>query len=436
MTPTTPLPLPLRRRLWPKTLGGKLVVILAFAILLVAGLWFAALVATERRLAAVVERCRELGLNVQRSPSRPYVAEELNAAVPLHEACESAYRTITQITARSAKLNVEDLEEVYSAAAKQLTRDPNYERLLKEADERADFWYRTDSENSSSLWPPVKDHLTDVVQIETKRAHDEAAAERPNEAMERMLRLLRLYRKRMGNDPSLGFAPRFFAQRIVFEEMNRELRERLIAKEVHDQIEAELSNDDDFVGSLTPQLSQRQFNDLLELKRAQSPLYRHFIFRPLANIDQAFAYERFEISLRGRTKSYVESAKQVYLVHPLAGVPYLDQQWHTSNGPLQVATFARMNGDIYRARIRCLRILNATSRKKDFRSKLDSLGLPAECLVDPFDGRMLRVVNGERGLTIYSIGPNCQDDHGLVDTPNQIFDVGFGPPGPTTETTK
>jgi hypothetical protein len=76
------------------------------------------------------------------------------------------------------------------------------------------------------------------------------------------------------------------------------------------------------------------------------------------------------------------------------------------------------------ADVRCLRIVNAMAKWKAFDSELDALGLPPACLIDPFDGRRLRMKRTPNGPIVYSVGANLLDDGGDFD---QAKDVGLGP---------
>jgi len=416
----------LRRWLWPKSLGGKLVVVCGFSLFLVAGLWFAALLTTERRLASAIVRCRELGYSGERRSPAPSVSEALNGAIPFEQACYLACVTIDEVSKQHFRAFDERPKGVHAEEARRLASNSDYERLLKEADERVHFQSSIDAAIPSSiLWLAVRDHLDDLVDVETQMASDLAAAGDPTKAVDRLLRVLRLFRKRAANDSKMGFVPRYFSQRAVFEELNIILRERSLPGETHDRIESELRTQDLFTGELWPALSQRQFNDLIEQKK-QSLLHTTFLLRPLANIDEGFAFERLELALVARIMSYRESRKQPWETHPLAGLPFLKLEWHMDHGVQQATTLARLSGATHRARVRSLRILNAMARLKKFGANLETLGLPPECLVDPFDGRSMRIINDEQGLRIYSVGSNGQDDQGLIDRPNQ-YDVGFGP---------
>jgi hypothetical protein len=56
---------------------------------------------------------------------------------------------------------------------------------------------------------------------------------------------------------------------------------------------------------------------------------------------------------------------------------------------------------------------------------LEDLGLPAETLLDPFDGKRLRVKRGTAGVTVYSVGVNLADDGG-----DARLDICLGPTTP------
>lgn len=95
-----------------------------------------------------------------------------------------------------------------------------------------------------------------------------------------------------------------------------------------------------------------------------------------------------------------------------------------------ITSFHKVRGaaDRTRAKVRCLRVLNALQRlNKDHSGPLPdlaSLGLPADAITDPFDGQRLRIKKTPNGWVIYSVGPNLTDDGGDLEGNK---DVGIGP---------
>jgi hypothetical protein len=92
----------------------------------------------------------------------------------------------------------------------------------------------------------------------------------------------------------------------------------------------------------------------------------------------------------------------------------------------------RIAKDRVLAEVRCLRVLNALQRKSSHEHAaivLDTLGLPADAIVDPFSGASLivKLVSGD--WLIYSVGENQVDDGGDI---AHHKDFGLGPiPAPT-----
>ncbi len=83
----------------------------------------------------------------------------------------------------------------------------------------------------------------------------------------------------------------------------------------------------------------------------------------------------------------------------------------------------------HRAKIRCLRVLNALQTHVPTGStdvpKVTELGLPADTITDPFTGQPLHVKKTPRGWLVYSVGQNLKDDGGTLDDKS---DIGVGPP--------
>jgi hypothetical protein len=83
------------------------------------------------------------------------------------------------------------------------------------------------------------------------------------------------------------------------------------------------------------------------------------------------------------------------------------------------------------ALIRSLRVLNALAMRPDqTTADLRRLNLPADALVDPFDGKMLRIKSDAAGWLVYSVGENLVDDGGDI-TGKDCKDVGLALTRPT-----
>lgn len=86
-------------------------------------------------------------------------------------------------------------------------------------------------------------------------------------------------------------------------------------------------------------------------------------------------------------------------------------------------------GTRMQAKIRCLRILAALERREQSlvtgEPKLAELGLPADVLIDPYNGKPLQLKQTPDGWVIYSVGKNLKDDGGKLD--DDQTDVGLGP---------
>jgi hypothetical protein len=89
--------------------------------------------------------------------------------------------------------------------------------------------------------------------------------------------------------------------------------------------------------------------------------------------------------------------------------------------------------DREQAFLRCLRVLNALALRPD-RVEVDGarLDLPAEVLVDPFDGKPLRIKSDAAGWLVYSVGENLVDDGGDI-IGKDCKDVGLALTRPTSK---
>ena len=82
-----------------------------------------------------------------------------------------------------------------------------------------------------------------------------------------------------------------------------------------------------------------------------------------------------------------------------------------------------------RARMRCLRVLNALQGRPEQAAeetpRLSDLGLPAAATTDPFTDKPLQLKKLPRGWLVYSVGKDLKDDGGQL---SDEQDVGVGPP--------
>jgi hypothetical protein len=81
-----------------------------------------------------------------------------------------------------------------------------------------------------------------------------------------------------------------------------------------------------------------------------------------------------------------------------------------------------------RATMRCLRILNAIHLKRIESDdiKLADLELPAEAIIDPYNGEPLRLKQTAHGWVVYAVGEDGVDNDGSIS--DFQTDIGVGPP--------
>ena len=84
--------------------------------------------------------------------------------------------------------------------------------------------------------------------------------------------------------------------------------------------------------------------------------------------------------------------------------------------------------DRTRAKLRCLRVLNAIHSRlaegDGSVQKVTDLGLPRDATTDPFSEAPLKLKKTAAGWIVYSIGENLKDDGGDF---NELHDIGVGP---------
>ena len=208
--------------------------------------------------------------------------------------------------------------------------------------------------------------------------------------------------------------------------MHRTISSERLAPETYDFIEAELRHLERFEEEMIRAWDGERYLQRI-LQRDYSVVHRIGLLHPFRTLDDAHLEETaagFAVAARLPRDEALAIPDRV---HPLAGIPpYTDSRhvynWHVGR---QVKS-ARTVVDQFIARVRCLRILNAMAKRNDFNAPFDSLGLPKETLVDPFDGKPLRTKKTPTGAIVYSVGPDLKDDGGVPETTSANGDVGFG----------
>ena len=426
-------PLPVRRRLWPKTLAGKLGVVSLFAILLLAAAWFIALIVIERRLAAAMKRAEvEFGLsNNIEDFIPPILPPERNAMVPLDEAAELVAPVMTALPPWDWSDDAESRLKSFPTLATSL-RIEAVDRFLDEADRRPEC-----SPTSLPLRPFLRNggapHRSRRLLVESEALVGWMVVQdgRPDDAVRRMVRMLRLGRKWTPAEPHFGDVVSDIGRRNhLINVIHLVLRSCRIDASLHDAIDRELAEQAK-CHAIVPRIYHIE-----KLKRLEDfafyPERQHawWLLGPLAVNDRLLIVDWYDRNIKSAPHPYSVAWPELQKANRelwRISEHQLDRLLHPD--VLLVTSCEQRRGfDYLCAKVRCLRIVNAMAKQRRWNAALDSLGLPADALVDPIDEGRLRVKQTPDGPIIYSVGFDLVDNGGTFDAKTLIgMDIGLGP---------
>lgn len=410
-----------RGRWWPRSLAGKAFVIgLAMALTLAVAWGVAVKVASDRLAAAfkaVEVRSRPLDLQALYGP---FVPLEKNAAVPMADAATAATQFMAKENAarkdQEPQLIYDD--PAFHKAALAFVSDAKFEALLVDAERRPGYHsLNVPPDLSLAPLPVHMNAFRDLARVETGVTRSLLSEGKAEEACRRWLRMSRLLRKWESGEPQvIAMFINLATRGLMFNELNRILRSAgPLNPTMHTEIEAEIAKHDDVLVQIPSVVSMQMLIYIANHDR-NSPLGMTPFARPFADNEKAYVL-----------RTYLRMAAAAELPHFKAR-PELDaieddllakRKDHLGVMFFPCSFMLANHSQIYResfdrvvAMSRCLRIVNAWARRGDFNLDLDKLGLPAECLVDPFDGRRLRVKRTPRGPIVYTVYWNQQDDDG------------------------
>lgn len=416
----------------PKTRFGKAATAFVGGAFLIVVLWFAASVVTEKQLAdewAVSER---FGLtNDVQALMGPPVPNEENAAVPL--------QTMREIAKRQCMLSKKNGESEMLSPERMigpelLIADPAYESAWREFEGRPK--YRTLADLSRPLVHIDSNPLFDLRYLgvaESAIVRWLQSNGRKEEAVLRLLRMARLWRKFSGKEPIANAAIISTNYQLsVFLQLNSLLRSpgRLSAS-VYETVDAEVALHENVTPTL---LFATQVEKLAYVPyiRERGPCGGLPFMAPYSNLDQIGMLQDLNQTLTNLTMPPGASfaAEQESLKRQEArSKDWFRRAFHPlSNDFGSASSVLRFQKSWVAVLARCTRIVNAMAKKNDFNADLKSLGLPADCSIDLFDGKPLRVKRTPTGPIIYSIGFNMRDDGGVIGGPLGQSDIGLGPP--------
>ena len=144
---------------------------------------------------------------------------------------------------------------------------------------------------------------------------------------------------------------------------------------------------------------------------------------PMGKNDLCDYFEYMDFAIQGASRPYSDSGAQA------SAKRVLDRSGPLTNSVAPAIQATHEAHCRIQAEMRCLRVLNALARHgygpQAEEPKLADLGLPADVLIDPYNGQPLHLKKLPEGWLIYSVGNNLKDDGGKLNEEHE--DVGLGP---------
>jgi hypothetical protein len=422
-----------RRWLWPKSLLGKSAYLTTAGFIVVVLLWIAAYFTTNKQLAEAWAFSERFGLsNDVNVLFGPPISDKENAAVPLRELMKLAKRQCL-IRGADPRGTTPSLIPERMMAPESLAANLAYESAWVETDRRET--YRTLADLSKPLVEISPMPLFDLQYVTTAELAVSkwlAANGRKEEAIARLLRHSRLLRKFSGKETTLSAAMLSTGGQIaIVLELNRLVRSPgRPSPHVFDAVETEIALHE----KVTPILlfaAQTERIAFAHYIRKRAPCGEIFAMTPYTNLDQISLLQYFNESMQNLTLAEPESqeAENALLKRKKdSSQSYFARAFHPiSSQYTSGASLLHLRRPYLTVLPRCLRIVNAMAKNNDFNADLNSLGLTSASLIDPFDGKPMRVKQTLAGPIIYSIGRNLKDDAGRIGQTEGDLDIGLGP---------
>jgi len=316
----------------------------------------------------------------------------------------------------------------------ELIGDVEYESLLKQASIMNDY-YRPS--------PPSVFRDGSPQYIQTRRSFERierAAARRLSTtgqfqaAALRLLRTHALFRRCLCHEPMLlEILSNEAVCSLDVEELLRMMRRGVrFSPAIHEAIERELAATDEYPKLMLLSTHYDKFV-LVEGYLDVLTWQRLFPFKPVIDSECEFIVRLQHLRVRTCSKPFADVRDELKRMDVVTSGPgYHPDNNYFPRGRWIVGHFAlgaRTALERMSALNHCVRIVNALARMHDVTADVESLGLPPECLIDPFDGKRLRIKRTPRGPIVYSVGEDLVDDGGDIfwktDPPAAPRDVGI-----------
>lgn len=407
---------------WGGIVGGS---VLSLALLALAFFNWRAGVCLEEQLQPL----REAGEPMSIAELAPVpVSPELNAATYLRRAEKSVMAASQELSALGEKrddyyeqgrLNQRGIQLVEAA----LAAYPEAISLVQQAAEAPDYApdhdYTLPSQAFLERYVQKVQQARAVARLLQYRADLLLARHEREESMRNGLTLLRLDRHYQREPFVVAYLVSIAVQSMAVMQITRGLEDGPASSELHDQIDAEVSKN--------LKLESQTFVMTLKTERA----YGIDSFRSFRGLGLPWRFKRDECDYLKRMAAEIEiGTAPRYQVEAALAQLSADTQ---GAGPLtklmlpalEAAREAHLRS---RARLQCLSVLNALTRRERDQianaPSIDDLNLSDDIKVDPYNGQTLKIKRVEAGWLVYSVGPNLKDDGGKIE---KSEDVGIGP---------
>ncbi|HYW80294.1 MAG TPA: hypothetical protein VE890_11990 [Thermoguttaceae bacterium] len=417
---------------WTLIIGGTLI-----AILLVANaIW---VWRTGSRLEEQLAALREAGEPVSFADLvEDSVPPQQNAAILLRRA-KSDIDAIGKELADvyngdgyvDGTLKESELETIRSA----LQAYPNVVPLLQQAAACEKYERRTDTTAAPADWlsdllPHISNCKT-VARLLRVQALLQLADGQPDEALRTCILSLQLARHFQHEPMITGYLVSLACSGIAAETTNRVLRAGLLSNDSRQALESELALHDGLEGHKQALGTERVFG--LESFRTMPARNFWIIMRPVYNDATSYYLDMIDHHQALAARPYPNLKPSDLQPAKSVGGSRVFPNFRTlADLVLPAILSARQSTERARARLRCLRVLNALQSQAETidpqEPDLSKLGLPAEATTDPFTGKPLQVKRLPEGWLVYSVGKDLKDDGGDVDDDaKEAPDIGFAP---------
>jgi len=316
----------------------------------------------------------------------------------------------------------------------ELMGDAEYESLLKQAATMKDY-YRPSPPNVFRSGPP--DYFgtrRSFARIERAAARRLATTGQFEAAALRLLRTHALFRQCLRHETMLLeiLVNEAICSSGVDELLRMMRRGVRFSPAIYEAIERELAATDEYRQLL---LLSTQFDKFVLVEGYLDVLtwQRLFPFKPIIDSECEFIVRLQHRRVRTCSKPFAEVRDELKQMDAeTSGPGYEPDNNYFPRGRWMVGHFAlgaRTALERMSALNHCVRIVNALARTHDVNADFESLGLPPECLIDPFDGKRLRIKQTPKGPIVYSVGEDLVDDDGDIfwkdNPPAAARDVGI-----------